>query len=143
MLQRSQRKRRTPTSHIGNTPSAQKTQKHRRVADATSKRAPAKPPRLIMDQPMAYSASPITTGSTISSMIINTTAAATPGIAILPSLSQDNITQPSTNTVGMVFQSNLNLPNTNIDICSKAEDELGSHVAPKSKKKSLVGFMLI
>jgi hypothetical protein len=28
-------------------------------------------------------------------MIINTTAAATPGIAILPSLSQDNITQPS------------------------------------------------
>jgi hypothetical protein len=137
MLQRSQRKRRTPTSHIDNTPSAQKTQKHRRVADATSKRAPAKPPRLIMDQPMAYSASPITTGSTISSMIINTTAAATPGIAILPSLSQGNITQPSTST--MVFQSNLNLPNTNIDICSKAEDELGSHVAPKIKEKITSG----
>ena len=136
MLRRSQRKRRASTSHIDNTSSAQKTQKHRRVVDATSTRAPAEPPRLIMHQPMAYSASPITTGSTISSMMINTTDAATPGTAILPSLSQDNITQPSTSTVGMVFQSNLNLPNTNIDICSKAEDELDSHVAPKIKEKN-------
>ena len=139
MLQWSQRKRRTPTSHIDNTPSAQKTQKHRRVVDATSKRAPAEPPRLIMDQPTAYSASPITTGSTMLSMIINTTAAATPGIAILPSLSQDNITQPSTSTAGMVFQSNLNLPNTTIDICSKAEDELGSNLAPKIKETIISG----
>jgi hypothetical protein len=38
--------------------------------------------------------------------------------------------------VGMVFQSNLYLPNTNIDICSKAEDELDSHVAPKIKEKN-------
>ena len=103
ILRRSQRKRRAPTSHIDNTPSAQITQKHRRVVDATSNRAPAEPPRFIMDQPTAYSASPITTGSTISSMVINTTAAATPGTAILPSLSQDNITQPSTSTAGMVF----------------------------------------
>jgi hypothetical protein len=36
----------------------------------------------------------------------------------------------------MVFQSNLNLPNTNIDIYPKAEDELGSHVAPKIKEKN-------
>jgi hypothetical protein len=36
-------------------------------------------------------------------MVINTTAAATPGTAILPSLSQDNITQLSTSTAGMVF----------------------------------------
>lgn len=63
---------------------------------------------LQVDQRMAYSASPITTGSTISSMIINTTAAETPDTAILPSLSQDNITQPSTSPVGMVFHSNLN-----------------------------------
>jgi hypothetical protein len=36
----------------------------------------------------------------------------------------------------MAFQSNLNLPNTNIDIYPKAEDELGSHVAPKIKEKN-------
>ena len=109
------------------------------MVDATSKRAPAEPTRLIMDQPMAYSASLITTGSTISYMIINTTAAATLGTAILPSLSQDNITQPSTSTAGMVFQSNLNFPNTNIDICSKAGDELGSHVAPEIREKKNSG----
>ena len=74
ILRRSQRKRRAPTSHIDNTPSTQKTQKHRGVVDATSTRAPAEPPRLIMDQPMSYSVSPITKGSAISSMIINTTA---------------------------------------------------------------------
>ena len=109
------------------------------MVDATSTRAPTETPRLIMDQAMAYSVSPITTGSTISSMIINTTAAATPGTAILPILLQDNITQPSTSTAGMVFQSSLNLPNTNIDICSKAEDELGSHVAKKIKEKIISG----
>ena len=120
-------KMRAPTSHIDNTPVGTENTKHSRVVDATSTRAPAEPPRLIMDQPMAYSASPIATGSTISSMIINTIAAATHGTAILPS------------TAGMVFQSNLDLPNTNIDICSNAEDELGSHVAKKIKEKIISG----
>jgi hypothetical protein len=32
-----------------------------------------------------------------------------------------------------------NCCNTNIDICSKAEDELGSHVAPKIKEKITSG----
>ena len=39
----------------------------------------------------------------------------------------------------MVFQSNLNLPNTNIDIYPKAEDELGSHVAPEIREKKNSG----
>ena len=131
MLRRSQRNWRAPTSDIDNTPLAQKTQKHRRVVDATSTRAPAEPPQLNMDQLMVIN---MTAAATPGTAILP--AAATPDTAILPSLSQYNITRPSTSTAGMVFQSNLNFPNTNIDICSKAVDELGSHVAPKIKEKN-------